>query len=418
MNVRPKPQNGVPRGLEAGTSAGKAALAAVLAIATNTAHAELVNATRIVLSIQGNPVVNAHGGGPNAPATASGTRNEQGVQASFSADANQSTAASASLSGTGSATLVATASTAYDFKLVPPAGVDVKGHTLVLHGVLEGTVSGGELHLMASAQFDAAVGNASAAATIDHAGTPKAPFDLALDVHSFSDSGDLQGRIRLQLDAKAGLSGGSSASSSAQGSSTTRIAGFRVVDSSGAQTTGFTMTADGGAIPEIGTAQIPAPIVSNVAVEFFNAQLGHYFVTSIPAEISALDSGRFAGWSRTGESFKVNGAAGPGLAAVCRFFTLAFPPASSHFYTAIDSECQSLKAGSTWQFETVAFHMAMPGASGCPAATLPVYRLYNNGQGGAPNHRFTTSDSTRTQMLAKGYVAEGSGTGVGMCAPQ
>ena len=37
--------------------------------------------------------------------------------------------------------------------------------------------------------------------------------------------------------------------------------------------------------------------------------------------------------------------------------------------------------------------------------------------GGAPNHRFTTSLAIRAQMLAAGYIAEGSGIGVGMCSP-
>ena len=70
----------------------------------------------------------------------------------------------------------------------------------------------------------------------------------------------------------------------------------------------------------------------------------------------------------------------------------------------------------TVSFEGDVFYMALPGATGdCPAGAVPVYRLYHNGQGGAPNHRFTTSDATRTQMLAAGYVAEGAGVGVGLC---
>ncbi len=44
-------------------------------------------------------------------------------------------------------------------------------------------------------------------------------------------------------------------------------------------------------------------------------------------------------------------------------------------------------------------------------------RLYNDGQGGAPNHRFTTSASVRAEMLASGYIAEGAGMGIGLCAP-
>ena len=61
----------------------------------------------------------------------------------------------------------------------------------------------------------------------------------------------------------------------------------------------------------------------------------------------------------------------------------------------------------------------LPDAGGvCPAGTLPVYRLYNNGMGGAPNHRFVTSLAERQIMIGKGYVPEGNGIGVGMCAPQ
>ena len=55
----------------------------------------------------------------------------------------------------------------------------------------------------------------------------------------------------------------------------------------------------------------------------------------------------------------------------------------------------------------------------CAAGTLPVYRLYNNGQGAAPNHRYTTDAALRVQMIAQGWVAEGDGpSGVIMCAPQ
>jgi hypothetical protein len=62
--------------------------------------------------------------------------------------------------------------------------------------------------------------------------------------------------------------------------------------------------------------------------------------------------------------------------------------------------------------------MTLPDASGsCAGGTLPLYRLYNNGQSGAPNHRYTTSPATRAAMLAQGWIAEGSGIGVIGCAP-
>ena len=37
------------------------------------------------------------------------------------------------------------------------------------------------------------------------------------------------------------------------------------------------------------------------------------------------------------------------------------------------------------------FGVPVPTLAGtCPAGTVPVYRLYNDGHGAAPNHRYTT----------------------------
>ena len=81
--------------------------------------------------------------------------------------------------------------------------------------------------------------------------------------------------------------------------------------------------------------------------------------------------------------------------------------------------CEGTLANPSWQFEGDVFYTALPNAAGtCPAGTLPVYRLYNQGQGGAPNHRFTTDQAVRAQMIAAGYLAEGAGIGVGMCSPR
>ena len=48
---------------------------------------------------------------------------------------------------------------------------------------------------------------------------------------------------------------------------------------------------------------------------------------------------------------------------------------------------------------------------------VPVYRLYNNGQSGAPNHRYVTVPAVRDQMLASGWIQEGNMPGLAfMCA--
>jgi hypothetical protein len=49
---------------------------------------------------------------------------------------------------------------------------------------------------------------------------------------------------------------------------------------------------------------------------------------------------------------------------------------------------------------------------------MPVYRLYNNGMGGGPNHRYTASATIKAQMIALGWTPEGYGPdAVIMCAP-
>jgi Repeat of unknown function (DUF5648) len=156
-------------------------------------------------------------------------------------------------------------------------------------------------------------------------------------------------------------------------------------------------------------------------VEYFHAAFGHYFVTGLAAEIAALDGGQFSGWARTGRSFSVFADAAGGQLPVCRFFTTAFAPKSSHFYTPFAGECDGLRTDSRdWQYEGDGFFVDVPDASGaCASSTLrPVFRLYNNGQGGAPNHRYTTDAAVRAQMLANGWLSEGLGEhGVIFCVP-
>ncbi len=57
-------------------------------------------------------------------------------------------------------------------------------------------------------------------------------------------------------------------------------------------------------------------------------------------------------------------------------------------------------------------------AGSCAAGTVPLYRLYNNGMSGAPNHRYTTSQAVRASMIAAGWLPEGNGDdGVFACVP-
>lgn len=162
-----------------------------------------------------------------------------------------------------------------------------------------------------------------------------------------------------------------------------------------------------------------APPATTLLVEYYHAGFDHYFVTGIGAEIAALDSGTTPGWQRTG--LQINAFAAPTSTSttVCRFFSTAFGPKSSHFYTPFASECTTVKGNRDWTFEGDVFSIDVPDVSGtCAAGETPVYRLYNNGQGEAPNHRYTTDLATRAAMLAKGWIPEGFGDlGIMMCAP-
>jgi hypothetical protein len=162
------------------------------------------------------------------------------------------------------------------------------------------------------------------------------------------------------------------------------------------------------------------------AVEYYYAAWNFYFETAFPTEIAALDGGAFGGaWKRTGQTFNVwssqiNASAMP----TCRFFSTAvFAPKSSHFYTPFPAECAYVETNpadvAAWQFENIAFYIQLADASGlCSAGTIPLYRAFNNGMGGAPNHRYTTSLTILNQMIAAGWAFEGNGnTMVFACVP-
>ena len=166
--------------------------------------------------------------------------------------------------------------------------------------------------------------------------------------------------------------------------------------------------ATGAATPTVGTA-----------IEYYHAEFNHYFITAIADEIGKLDAGVFVGWVRTGLHFNVYTSTTAGASTVCRFFSTSFAPKSSHFYTPSATECATVKTNPDWQYEGDVFFVTVGAADGsCAAGKVPVYRLYNNGQGGAPNHRYTTDAATRDLMVSRGWVIEGNGPGLAfMCAP-
>jgi hypothetical protein len=173
-------------------------------------------------------------------------------------------------------------------------------------------------------------------------------------------------------------------------------------------------------------AAAAVPALPVTAVEFRHAALDHYFISDLQPDIDALDSGRIAGWVRTGQSFKVlaNPTSG-GVNPVCRF-SIPAAHGDSHFFSASPAECASIAQlaatdpnYSGYILESPAvFFVALPDTAtgACPSATVPVYRLWN--QRTDSNHRYTTSIAIKAQMIAQGYAAEGYGLdAVSMCTP-
>ena len=93
----------------------------------------------------------------------------------------------------------------------------------------------------------------------------------------------------------------------------------------------------------------PTPVGTVNVIEYFHAAFGHYFITYLTDEIAKLDDGTFKGWARTGKQLKAWTQAGADQAPVCRFFTVAFPPKSSHFYTPFAPECTVVKTNPLWK---------------------------------------------------------------------
>ena len=197
-----------------------------------------------------------------------------------------------------------------------------------------------------------------------------------------------------------------------------RITSFNV--SSGAIAGTFTY-AGIGPVQTVASVMPCTLAAGTPAIEYYYTDWNMYFITSIPAEIANLDGGAYGGvWKRTGLRFNVYPISPQPSSAstVFRFFSTTFAPKSSHFYTANGAEYNSLLANPNWQFEGPVFSTPLPAADGsCPPGSIPIYRLYNNGMGGAPNHRFTTDINVRAQMIAAGWIPEGQGIGVGFCSP-
>jgi hypothetical protein len=163
-----------------------------------------------------------------------------------------------------------------------------------------------------------------------------------------------------------------------------------------------------------GTVAAGAPVT---VVEFYNAGLDHFFISSLAADIEGLDSGRLAGWARTGHTFKAYDGPVANADSICRFY---LPPAfgDSHFYGRSIAECDQTRAKfPQFVFESPAvMYLFVPVNGTCDVGMVPVYRVFSNR--GDANHRYTILRGVRDEMVGRGWVAEGDGPDlVVMCAP-
>jgi len=162
------------------------------------------------------------------------------------------------------------------------------------------------------------------------------------------------------------------------------------------------------------------PTVANATpvIEFYHAQLDHYFITVGPDEIAALDAGtQIKGWRRTGKSFRAFPVGTSGTSPVCRFY---IPPAQgdSHYFGRGTTECDATAAAHpAFVLEEPRYlAMVLPTAGTCTGGTVPVYRVFS--ARADANHRYTTERAVRDQMVALGWLPEGDGPDlVVMCAP-
>jgi len=171
------------------------------------------------------------------------------------------------------------------------------------------------------------------------------------------------------------------------------------------------------AVTIIDPATAGPPSTTATVVEYYWATRDHYFITSAPAEIAALDAAPPGGWVRTGRTFKTFPTAQAGTSPVCRFY---LPPqfGDSHFYGRSTAECDGTHANNPGYFyeSPAVMFMFLPVLGRCPQGTVPVYRVFD-GRTDA-NHRYMIERSVRDQMVTQGWIAEGDGPDfVVMCAP-
>ncbi|MCC7328163.1 MAG: S8 family peptidase [Burkholderiales bacterium] len=184
---------------------------------------------------------------------------------------------------------------------------------------------------------------------------------------------------------------------------------------------GSGMLDSGAAIGSTIPGGSPPPYAYRV-VEYYRADIDHYFITADPAEAHFIDTFLRGIFERTGLYFYAYlnpDVAPPGAQSVCRFYASSAVQINSHYYSADLDECLAVlfNWAGIWELETAtAFYVQVPDSHGnCPPKTLPVYRFFNNRRDA--NHRYTVDLSVRREMLNRAWTPEGAGpTSIAFCS--
>ena len=199
------------------------------------------------------------------------------------------------------------------------------------------------------------------------------------------------------------------------------VDGYFALERSGAMVKGEAITFSGGALSATNFEGFGL-----VATEYYNAALDHYFLSAFLSDTEALDSGRIAGWKRTGwwqlvsfafDHRRASPVTGP-WRDVCRYYLP--PPSTSHFLSAFPDECAAAAAAHPeYVLESAsAFQVSVRGldrgSCGDGFLTVPAYRLWN-GRADS-DHRYVTDFDERARMIAAGWIPEGAGDlGIAYC---
>ena len=153
------------------------------------------------------------------------------------------------------------------------------------------------------------------------------------------------------------------------------------------------------------------PLPDKTVIEYFNRQVGRYFITGRANEQALLDA-QTASFARTGMQFRARDSTYRDIpeTPVCRLYGAPEAGGSNTHFYGTGEDCPTLNTVSQLRFEGFDFAATQPVNSACPAGSPNiVFRLFNNKIAtNAGNHRYVVSVATKAKMLAQGWIDEGA----------